>query len=441
MKSSKTTLSRDIGLWGVVSLGMGTAIGVSIFSIIPPAYSLAGPGMLISMALAMFPMIIFALIYAFMGSAVPVTGASFEWPRRFISPFAGFFISWLRIAGSTAALVVLTMVLVSYIGNVIDLPSKPTIFVFFLLVFLMNMIGISVANFGQMLMLCILLSACTLYSITGIPDIQIENFTPFTPQGLSGTLAAIPLMISLFLGIESAVEVGGEIKKPKKTIPLGIVLSVLLTCTVYLIVAVVTIGVLGHTNLLATQTPLLDSAQISIGTYGKWLILLTAIVSIGSSINATFIILTRFLYAMAKSGMLPSALAKIDPKNGIPRNAVILTFGLCCLGLFTPDSLIFLFLAVNIPTLLKYAAICLSSIRLLKLEPQLHDQAFFKPSRKVIKSLGYLGVILSIIIIILGFQTDYRPFLALLIWSLIGILYYVIYGRKNYLSTPRTEQE
>lgn len=305
----------------------------------------------------------------------------------------------------------------------------------------MNMIGISVANFGQMLMLCILLSACTLYSITGIPDIQIENFTPFTPQGLSGTLAAIPLMISLFLGIESAVEVGGEIKKPKKTIPLGIVLSVLLTCTVYLIVAVVTIGVLGHTNLLATQTPLLDSAQISIGTYGKWLILLTAIVSIGSSINATFIILTRFLYAMAKSGMLPSALAKIDPKNGIPRNAVILTFGLCCLGLFTPDSLIFLFLAVNIPTLLKYAAICLSSIRLLKLEPQLHDQAFFKPSRKVIKSLGYLGVILSVIIIILGFQTDYRPFLALLIWSLIGILYYVIYGRKNYLSTPRTEQE
>ena len=117
-------LKRNVGLFGVVALGLGTAVGVSIFSVLAPAAAIAGPAMLVSMVIAVVPMIVFALIYAFMGAAAPATGASFEWPRRFVHPFAGFIISWMRIAGSTAALIVLTMVLVSYMATVIALPSK-----------------------------------------------------------------------------------------------------------------------------------------------------------------------------------------------------------------------------------------------------------------------------------------------------------------------------
>ena len=135
---SGPSLKREVGLAGVASLGVGTAIGVSIFSILQPAAALAGPAMLVSMLIAMVPMIVFGIIYAFMGSAVPVTGASFEWPRRFVHPFLGFFISWLRMAGSTAAMIVLTMVLVSYIGNVVDVPLKPVMFGILLLVFLLK---------------------------------------------------------------------------------------------------------------------------------------------------------------------------------------------------------------------------------------------------------------------------------------------------------------
>lgn len=419
-------LKRSVGLSGIVSLGIGTAVGVSIFSVLAPAAQLAGPGMLLAMLIAMVPMIVFALVYAFMGATVPVTGASFEWPRRFVSPFLGFIISWLRIAGSTSALIVLTMVLVSYIGKIVDLPSKPVMFAIFVLIFMLNMIGLSKAALGQTIMLIILLGTCAIYTVAGIPHMSAANFSPVMPLGVTGVLAAIPLMISLFLGIESAVEVGGEIRRPARNIPLGISLSVILTAAVYFAVAVVSIGVLGNDALAGSSAPLLDSAVIIMGDAGQTLILITAVVAIGSSINATFIILTRFLFAMAKAGVLPETLAQAHEKTGVPRPAVILAFLLSCLGLFMPQNLVFLFLAVNIPTILKYAAICLAAIGLLRKSPELHATSSFRLPAGMIYVLAVAGILLGIIIILLGLTADWRPYLLLIGWGGVGIAYYLL---------------
>ena len=419
-------LKRGVGLSGIVSLGIGTAVGVSIFSVLAPAAQLAGPAMLLAMVIAMVPMIVFALVYAFMGSAAPVTGASFEWPRRYISPFVGFIISWLRIAGSTAALIVLTMVLVSYIGKMVDLPVRPVMFGIFLLVFAINMIGLSTAALGQTIMLVILLGTCAIYFVAGVPKISSDHFSPFLSEGFPGVLAAIPLMISLFLGIESAVEVGGEIRKPARNIPLGISISVVLTAAIYFAVAFVSIGVLGNEALAGSSAPLLDSALIIMGEPGKILILLTAVVAIGSSINATFIILTRFLYAMAQAGVLPRVLAGVHKGTGVPRPAVILAFLLSCLGLFMPQNLLFLFLAVNIPTILKYVAICGSSVGLLRRSPELYEQSRFRLPKSMIYALAAIGMVLGIAIILLGLSADWRPYILLSVWGGAGIVYYLI---------------
>lgn len=430
-QNGATPLKRGVGLTGVVSLGIGTAVGVSIFSVLTPAVQLAGPAMLLSMVIAMVPMIVFALVYAFMGSADPVTGASFEWPRRYVTPFAGFFVSWLRIAGSTAALIVLTMVLVSYVGQILHVPQRPVMFAIFAFIFVVNMIGISAAALSQTIMLVVLLATCAIYTLGGIPHVSAEHFQPFLVHGWAGVLAAIPLMISLFLGIESAVEVGGEIRRPTKTIPFGISISVVLTAAIYFCVAVVTIGILGTTDLADSAAPLLDGATISLGSAGRLLILVTAVVAIGSSINSTFIILTRFLLAMSRAGMLPEVLGQVHAGSGVPRPAVVLAFGLCCLGLFMPQNLVFLFLAVNIPTILKYAAICLASIGLMKRSPELYEAASFRLPVRMVYALAILGVVLGAIIILLGLSADWRPYVALGVWAGLGIAYYFLLVRHT----------
>jgi basic amino acid/polyamine antiporter, APA family len=97
-----------------------------------PAAKVAGTGMLPALALASIPMIVFAVVYAFIGSTAPRSGASFERPARFIHQFAGVMVAWLRVVGNTGALTVLTLVLVSYVSRPVTLPQKPTRFMLLL---------------------------------------------------------------------------------------------------------------------------------------------------------------------------------------------------------------------------------------------------------------------------------------------------------------------
>ena len=117
---SDAELRRNIDLWGVVALGLGTAVGVSIFSVIAPASGLAGPGMLVSVLVAALPMYLIAVSYAYLGSAVPVSGASFAWPARFLHPAVGFFIAWARIIANMGAMVVLALVLL-FLSNLVQI--------------------------------------------------------------------------------------------------------------------------------------------------------------------------------------------------------------------------------------------------------------------------------------------------------------------------------
>src|SRR5690625_6406243 len=137
-------LRRGVGLAGVVMLGAGTAIGVSIFSVLQPAAEVAGSGLLVAIPLAAVPMVFFACTYAWMASAVPVTGASYEWPRRFIHPAAGFIVAWLRILTNVGAITVLGTVLVNYCGLALPLPVKLTVVALFTGVFALYFVGVAI---------------------------------------------------------------------------------------------------------------------------------------------------------------------------------------------------------------------------------------------------------------------------------------------------------
>lgn len=425
-RKSNAGLRKAIGLFDIVALGLGTAVGVSIFSVLAPTTELAGPAMLLAILASVTPMVVFAIIYAFMGSALPVSGASYEWPRRFIHPFVGFFISWLRIAGSTAALIVLAFVLVSYLSEAFALPLKPSMFAILFIVFAANILGVSVAAKGQTAMLVVLIITGVIYVAASAPSIETANFAPFLSKGWTGIFAAIPLMITLFLGIETATEAGEEVKNPGKNIPLGIALAVVLTSALYGTIAFATLGVLGEEALGASSAPLLDTARAAMGELGLPLILVSATVAIGTSINAIFLIFTRYLFAMGKTGILPRVVGSVNERFGTPHIAATLAFTLCCLGLFMPSNLVFLFLAVNIPTLLKYAATSWSAGRLLKKEPELYERATFRPPRAVLRALSLLGVVAAIGIIAMGVSADWRPYVLLAGWAALGVFYYVI---------------
>jgi len=431
MSNGPPGLAKGIRLPAVIALGLGTAVGVAIFSIIAPATALAGPGMLVAVGLSGLPMAIIALTYAFMGSALPTSGASYEWPRRFLHPFVGFLVAWMRIAGSIGAMLVLSLVLVRYLSSLISLPTKPTMLAAFLLVFLVNYRGIGIAARLQTALMAALVALFVVFAAWGAPSVSLANFEPVLPQGWHGVLASMPLLIGLFFGLEAATEAGEEVENGRTAIPLGIALSIGSAVALYLMVSGVTIGILGAPALGASETPVLDAASRFMGSWAKPVITLAAVVALGKSLNALFIIYSRNLFAMGRSGALPAALAKIHPRFGTPHIALITALASCCVALLLPMSVTALFLAVNIPTLFKYAATCLSAARVASRHPEIYRQAHFKLGRRSTQLWAYIGAASAVAVIGLGFAADWHPYAALGAWILVGLIYYAARAKRR----------
>ncbi len=188
--------------------------------------------------------------------------------------------------------------------------------------------------------------------------------------------------------------------------------------------SVVVLGAVGPAELAGSNTPLLLAAEHVLGPAAKYFIVLAATLAITKSLNAILIIFSRYLFAMARSGALPAALGKVHPRWGTPHVAITVAFGCCVVGLILPTDLVFLFLAVNIPTMLKYLATCVSALRVLKKHPQVYDEAGFRPERGLLKFVSLAGVICAVAIVAVGVEADWRPYVVMLIWAVVGVVYW-----------------
>lgn len=429
-------LKKRVGLVGVVMFGAGTAIGVSIFSVLEPAAKAAGSGLLVAVAIAAVPMILFATLYSFLSSALPKSGASYEWPRRFIHPSVGFLISWLRILGNVGAIVVLAFVLVSYLSAAIVLPIKPTMAAIITAIFFLNYLGVSVAARVQTVLMVALLMALGAFIWFGAPQASFATIGPLTARGWFAIATAVPLMISLFLGIESSAEIGEEVRDAERTIPRGIALAVLLTAIVYIAISATALGVIGPARLAASPAPLLEAAKGPMGRLAEPLILTAAVVSILKTLNATALVFSRAIFAMGRSGALPSALGRINARFGTPHVALLVCYVAAMLGLFMPQSLTFLLLAVNIPTMLKYMSSSLSAVNIARHHPEIYAHAVFRPTRATVIVLGWTGILMGMAILVAGLGADWRPYALIGAWAVIGILYWLIDARRREAAHP-----
>ncbi|MBX3694627.1 MAG: APC family permease [Steroidobacteraceae bacterium] len=421
---AKAGLRRNVGLVGVVVFGAGTAIGVSIFTVLQPAAQIAGSGMLVAIGLAAIPMLLFAAVYAYLGSALPVAGASYEWPRRFLGPFAGFVIAWLRILGNVGAMTVLALVMIKYLGMVVSLPLKPAMAVAITAVFVLNHYGISMAARAQVALMLLLLAVLAALVALGAPRVELQNIGSPLSVGWVAIGAGVPLLISLFLGIEASVEIGEEVRNPRRNLPLGIAIAIALTALVYGSVAFVSLGLVGPARLAATDAPLLEAARVPFGAWAGPVIVTAATASILKSMNALVVGFSRSLFAMGRTGVLPGRVAQVHARHGTPHVAIWLAYALVMTGLLMPDSIVFLLLAVNVPTMLKYVACSLSATRVAKHHPQLHAQSRLGFSTRTATVLGYLAAAVGLLLIVLGVEADWRPYVLIAVWFLVGLVYW-----------------
>jgi APA family basic amino acid/polyamine antiporter len=426
---AKTRLDPTIGLLDVVMLGAGSALGFSIFSVLTPAAQIAGSGILVTIAIAAIPMIVFGLVYATLASIHPCSGASFEWPRTYLHPAVGFMVSWLRIFGSVGQITTIALVLVHYVTMVVPVPETPSIFILFMLVFLINLGGLRVAAGFQSVLMMLLIISFVIFAIAGAPHIVWERITPLMPQGISPILLAAPVMVSLFMGIESATEVGEEVVSARRNVPLGIALALLLIGAIYFAVAFTTLGLIGPEKLAHADAPLVDAARVSLGRFALPLVVGAAVIALIKSLNASFLIFARSFFAMARAGLMPARFADLRGGNALPASAVFAAFLCTCFGLLMPRGLIFLFLASNIPLILKYLSTSLCALQVARRHRALLATSSLGLSPRLVAALATIGVVMALILFLLGYASDWRPYAMVAGWAILGLIYWLFYPK------------
>ena len=131
-------------------------------------------------------------------------------------------------------------------------------------------------------------------------------------------------------GLTKIASVAEEVKNPAKNIPLGMILSFVIVTIIYVLVVFVTVGVLGN-GLLRPEpanyslTPISDSANVFMGSFGKIILAIAALLAFISTANAGILAASRSPLAMSRDRLLPSIFEKVGKRFHTPYVSIIFT--------------------------------------------------------------------------------------------------------------------
>ena len=199
-------------------------------------------------------------------------------------------------------------------------------------------------------------------------------------------------MFFAFAGFETALGASGEIKNPKRTIPLGILLGGGMVIILYLLLQTVTQGVLGSQMEGVKDAPLAAVAERIIGSFGGTMLLIAAAISCFGAVSTDILSTPRVLFAGAKDGLFPKFLGKIHPKFATPYWSIIcfsvLIFLFSISGGFQQLAIL-----ASAAILLIYLFVVLATIKLRMKKQDDSEKTFIVPGGLVIPFIGVVSIV------------------------------------------------
>lgn len=240
---------KKIGLVGALLMGIGCIIGSGIFGSLPTVANEYGAGVIWALIGAAVVVILRAISLTYTTAALPVSGAQFMWASKLIHPYAGAFISFSTLLMPTMVSLFGVLFAMYFQPLFPSLTISPTILSVGLLVIfsVVAWFGNKTAVDASNIMVALLIIAIALYVFLGLPNIDAKNITfmAVVKPGIafSSLAAAIGILTSSLSGASSVAQISDDIKNPSKTVPLALILCPVIVAVVYILMAVVTIGV------------------------------------------------------------------------------------------------------------------------------------------------------------------------------------------------------
>lgn len=320
-------LKRELGIFDVAVNVVNISIASGIFLLPAIIAGILGNASIVAYALCGCLFLLVALCYAEAGSQITTSGGAYTFIEKAFGPYFGYLANaflWFGTGLMVAA------ALANGIAEMLSVPFPvfsmlPYRGLLFLLLFaFLAFVNITGVKQGMAVIKTItLVKVIPLVLVVGIGLFHLQSdqliWEGFPAVGNLGEAALI--LFFAFTGGEMVINIGGEMKNPKRTAPLGLMLGVVGIVVFYCLIQLVAQSVLGA-GLIGQKAPLAAVAGALLGPWGSSMLIICAVIAIFGSLNSLVLIFSRVVFAGAKDGLLPAFLAKVHPRFATPHWAV-----------------------------------------------------------------------------------------------------------------------
>jgi len=329
-------LRRVVRLPGAVLLGLGSIVGTGAFVSIGIAAGVAGPSVILAIVLAGLLATCNGLSSAQLAAAHPVSGGTYEYGYRYLTPELGFTAGWMFMSAKSASAATAALGLAGYLLGAlgVDGPQARVVvgLIAVLAVTALVWHGTSRSNRANAAIVGVTLATLVLFVIFGASsavEAASTNLAGMLPgrTGAKGLLEGTALMFVAYTGYGRIATLGEEVTEPGRTIPRAIILTLFISVVLYASVGLVSVGSVGAPRLAeltsARTAPLEDAALEFGGPALARVLALGAITAMLGVLLNLVLGLSRVLLAMARRGDAPEGLAAIDEARSSPAAAVV----------------------------------------------------------------------------------------------------------------------
>jgi basic amino acid/polyamine antiporter, APA family len=436
-------LRRALTAWDLTAIGIGCIIGVGIF-VLPgvQAATNAGPGIILSFAIASIACACSALCYAELAAMIPVSGSAYTYGYATLGEIFAWIIGWDLILEYMVAAILVATGWSAYFVNLLrsgfglELPKAitaspfdatpgllnlPAVGIVLVITWLLAR-GIKESSRVNLFIVIIKLAVVVFFIVTAVGHVDPAKWQPFLPFGFKGVITAAGIVFLAYVGFDAVSTTAEEAKNPQRDLPIGIMASLIVATVLYMAVAAIMTGIVPYKELGVADPVALVLNRLNMP-------MASAIISVGAIAGITSVLLVlimgqpRILFAMSRDGLIPPTLSRVHPRHKTPYVTTWLTGVIVAIAAaLTPINVSAELCSIG--TLFAYIIVAAGVIVLRYVRPDIH-RPFRAPLSPVLPGLGIL--LCAYLMASLPLVTWMR----FLVWLALGLVIYFSYSRRK----------
>jgi len=428
-------MKRQIGFLGLLTLSVGYNIGGSLFGLTAVAAGLTGPSLPLAFLISALPAILAVLPFSILASAAPATAGASRY-MQLLSPSLAFVaIMTTLTCGILGGMPLMSQIFGLFLEALTPVDPVISGLAVLTVFYLVNMAGVRSTVLVQAVLVVLMVSALALYTAKGAGHFEASRFEELFPRGPDGLFAAAGLLFTLSISGISIVDLGGEVVNARHVIPRVLLFGILITVAITLSIMTVTAGVADTTDLEGRTLVHVAANFMSSAELG-YFVIAGALLACATSINAGFAVVTRNLLILAREGLLPRILSRVDVERGAPVAGLTLTYVLGALALVSQSSLLFFGTLLDFAYMIAVTLIALLVIVLPRHLPEFYRHSAFHPPLVVLWAV--CGTVVATNLTIFTFLATRSPKATLLFaGTLLTFGLYAISRRKTLAGLTR----